>query len=125
MDKTINAKIKNLRQQAGLSQEEVAKRIGMKNSTYSQMERNGRITCEKLIQIAQALEVDVNFVLFETETPKKEINIEEQLVSVNLNNREHNVIKMFRSLSNKKKVIAYEMLYNIMKEEFQYKKAHF
>ena len=30
MDKTLNAKIKNLRQQAGLSQEEVAKRIGMK-----------------------------------------------------------------------------------------------
>lgn len=64
MSETINERIKFWRKKRGLSQAELAEKLGMKSSTYSQCERNGIISCEMLIKVAHILTVDVRELLF-------------------------------------------------------------
>ena len=47
MDKLINQRIALYRKMANLTQTEVAEKMGMKCSTYSQMERKGSISSER------------------------------------------------------------------------------
>ncbi len=47
-----------------LTQEYVAKQIGEKTSTYSQMERKGNITCEMLIKLTDILDTDALTILY-------------------------------------------------------------
>lgn len=79
-DKDINARILAYRRIKKVSQQDVADYLGIKVSTYSQMEREGIITCEKLIKIAEFLNVDIRCFLygFEYEMPKIEIKEEVQ-----------------------------------------------
>ena len=64
MAETINERIKFWRKKRGLSQAELAEKLGVKSSTYSQCERNGIISCEMLIKVAHILTVDVRELLF-------------------------------------------------------------
>ena len=52
MDKSINQRIILYRKMANLTQTEVAEKMGMKCSTYSQMERKGSISTERLLALA-------------------------------------------------------------------------
>ena len=60
---TVNKRIARYRKLMDLSQAELAEKIGMKASTYSQMERCGNITTQRLLDIAKALKVDANDLL--------------------------------------------------------------
>ena len=62
-DMTINERISYFRKIAGLTQAEVAKKMEMKVGTYSKMEREGKITVDKLIKLAQILDVDYDLLV--------------------------------------------------------------
>ena len=55
---TINQRVAIYRKMANLTQTEAAERLGMKCSTYSQMERKGNISVDKLMAIAEVFGVN-------------------------------------------------------------------
>lgn len=61
---TINQRITRIRKSKKITQKEMAERLGMKESTYSQMERQGNISAQTLLSIAAVLEVDINLLLY-------------------------------------------------------------
>ena len=61
---TINQRIRHFRKKLGYTQEYVAKQVGEKLSTYSQMERKGNITCEMLIKLTDVLDTDALTLLY-------------------------------------------------------------
>ena len=119
MDKEINKRIVIYRKLANLNQIQVAELMGMKASTYSQMERSGSITTDRLLRLAEIFNVSVNDLLFdqqkqnvEPEPPKQifpvpdpaPINkLHESIVDIfsnninldNLSIRDRNMIKMY------------------------------
>lgn len=54
----INRKVKELRIKKGLTQARVAELLGMKTSSYSQMERMGNIPVQRILNLAAIFEVD-------------------------------------------------------------------
>ena len=71
MDRKINQRIALYRKMANLTQTEVAEKMGMKCSTYSQMERKGSISTERLLVLADILGVTPEMLLYETTVAKK------------------------------------------------------
>ena len=71
MDRSINQRIALYRKMANLTQTEVAEKMGMKCSTYSQMERKGAISADRLLVLADILGVTPEMLLYETPTVKK------------------------------------------------------
>lgn len=65
MNQTINQRIALYRKLANLTQTEAAERLGMKCSTYSQMERKGTISADKLIALANIFNVTPETLLYE------------------------------------------------------------
>lgn len=61
---SINKRIARLRKAHGLKQSDMAEKLGLKESTYSQMERQGNITTQKLLDIAAVLNIDANILLY-------------------------------------------------------------
>lgn len=73
MGYTVNQRVAIYRKMANLTQTEAAERLGMKCSTYSQMERKGNISVEKLFSIAKAFGIDPEVLLHDPmEPPKRE-----------------------------------------------------
>lgn len=68
MANEVNERIKMYRKEKKLTQGELAKIIGIKTSTYSQMEREGNITVDMALKIAEALGVDPNLIVYGEET---------------------------------------------------------
>ncbi len=75
IEMTVNQRIFHYRKLAGLTQAEVAERMGMKIPTYSKMEREGRITVDKLEKIAEILEININYLLKDTPKEVKRVYI--------------------------------------------------
>ena len=71
MDRSINRRIALYRKMANLTQTEVAEKMGMKCSTYSQMDRKGSISTERLLVLADILGVTPEMLLYETTMAKK------------------------------------------------------
>ncbi len=110
---TVNQRIARYRKLKGFTQARLAEEIGMRPSSYSQMERCGNITTQRLVDIAIALKVDANVLLYgeveilppPTEDPKEPIGEpspplpplppEDDLI---LSNLEKNLVKIYRSL---------------------------
>ena len=63
MGYTVNQRVAIYRKMANLTQTEAAERLGMKCSTYSQMERKGHISVDKLIAIAAAFGIEPSVLL--------------------------------------------------------------
>ncbi len=64
MEKGINERIKELRNKKKMTQEELGKALGMKCSTYSQMERKGKITVDMARRIAEILDVAPDIIMY-------------------------------------------------------------
>lgn len=64
-DKKVNQRIALYRKMANLTQTEVAEKMGMKCSTYSQMERKGKINTERLLALSKILGVTPEMLLYE------------------------------------------------------------
>ncbi len=74
MANEINERIKKYRKERKLTQGELAAKIGVKTSTYSQMEREGNIKVDMALKIAEALNVDPNLIVYgEPNTPDEEL----------------------------------------------------
>ena len=71
MDKLINQRIALYRKMANLTQTEVAEKMGMKCSTYSQMERKGSISSERLLTLSKILGVKPEMLLYDSLEDKK------------------------------------------------------
>ena len=69
----INQRIKTERKSQGYTQEFIADALGMRESTYSQMERSGKVSAETLLKIANILNVDIRYFLYgdEAYSPKQ------------------------------------------------------
>ncbi len=57
-DYTINKRIKNLRISKSITQEQMGSFLGIKTSTYSQLERKGVFTAQHIVKLAPFLDVD-------------------------------------------------------------------
>jgi transcriptional regulator with XRE-family HTH domain len=128
MNSTVNERIKEIRKNKHYTQEQAGELIGMKCSTYSQMERKGSISVEMALDLAKAFGTDPYYIIFgETKEnlfdstplvpevltanePENFINLiknsQEELI---LSQREKNIIKNLRLLKEKDKsdVIEY------------------
>ena len=51
--KTVNERIAKYRRLSNIKQRDMAEKLGMKGSTYSQMERTGIVSAERLFQMAE------------------------------------------------------------------------
>ena len=127
-NETINQRVAKCRKLADLNQAEAAEKLGMKTSSYSQMERKGKISAERLLKLAQIFNVHPNVLLygdaympFPEETQQVSISkpvvaddntllasqpitepvtVPENIVSNSiLTNTEENIIKIYRNLS--------------------------
>jgi len=102
--KRINKTIAAYRKFRGLTQEQLAEQLGMKPSTYSMRERQGEISCEMLIEIADILAVDVKDILYDENPPKKKANRAaplEEYFMVQPTSMELNFLKIIRTLKKK------------------------
>jgi transcriptional regulator with XRE-family HTH domain len=129
MDKSINKRVRIYRKRAGLTQNELAERLGMKGSTYSQMEREGNIPANRLLQIADVLGIEPS-ILFEGEkviVPEVEVPVikiaEPEPIFVPqpdpleiLSHKERNILKIFRFLPQEKKNKLYKYIMELEKE---------
>ena len=73
MKETINQRVAKCRKLANLNQTDVAEKLGMKCSTYSQMERKGIISAERLLKMAVIFGVSPNYLLNGEEPAKQEV----------------------------------------------------
>ncbi len=63
MPDKINQRIKEAREKLGLKQYQVAQLLDMKESTYSQMERSGKINSERIVELSKILNVSTDYLL--------------------------------------------------------------
>ena len=70
----INKRIKNLRLAKKITQEEIATYLGIKISSYSQLERKGVFSAERLALIADYFNVDYNYLLVGKEPDPKHLD---------------------------------------------------
>ena len=124
MSNEINKRITMYRKLLGLSQLKTAELMNMKSSTYSQMERGGSITCDRLLQLAEIFDVSPQYLLCgKNETKPDLLHTDIKIDGVEptvkpllvLSKKEENFIKILRFLSkdDKKEIIEFlETKYN-------------
>ena len=106
MTHEINQRIKNRRKNLGIMQKKVAKFLGIKESTYSQMERTGNITCETAVKLARLFDTDLDSLILGVEKderpPKEEkkekinLKIEDEFI---LTPNEQSIITVLRNFT--------------------------
>ena len=111
----INKRVTHYRKEARLTQAQVADLIGMKSSSYSQMEREGDISAERIVKLAEIFKIDVRLLLygqelrFLEEEPQPPEGEETVVLSkppfgmtyIPLKNKERCIITIFRHLTAK------------------------
>ena len=89
MPETINQRVAHCRKLANLTQTETAEKLGMKCSTYSQMERKGNISGQRLVELAKIFGVSSELLLHGESKTKDILSEENQIIK----NRDVNVFK--------------------------------
>ncbi len=146
-DKELNKKVKELRRKNGYTQEQLAEILDMKTSTYSQMERLGKIPINVLVRLSEVFKMELidlldsenngevansiseseKGIVFDSSNPSviglsqpPTIIAEPQVERISLTNREENAIIMLRNLSYANR----EEVYGLIKElhDKKYKK---
>lgn len=118
----INKRVYEARKKKGFTQKIMAEKMGLNETTYSQMEREGEIKAHRLVQIAEILQVNILDLLYGKEPdtsalpnrvgfaqsafPEDQIADFEPFI---LKKQEENFIKVLRSLSkeDRNEVIAF------------------
>lgn len=137
VEKEINRRVRERREELGYTQKEVAELIGMKQNAYSQMEREGNISTQRIIDLAVVLKTTAEYLLygdkeniFDVKTtskinltfnePASNIDAVDPLIAT-ITNREKNAIKMLRNIKQEDR----EEVYRIIKEfhDKKFKKA--
>ena len=121
----MNRRVQKLRKERGLTQAELAKLLGLKTSTYSQMEQHGNITANMVIRIAEIFNVDTDSILFGElkEERKPDINefikalpyqINSYYFIIKVNNDERNMLTSFRNISKKRQEMVMRFVYDLV-----------
>lgn len=132
-DTTVNQRIAAFRKKLHYSQGAVAEMIGMKGSTYSQMERRGIVSAERLIKLARVFDIPPEMLLYDEDEYNrlykdgeqktlplsqdvfyKKSGFEEEFIPTN---SEISLIKVFRTLSPKDKTEVREFIKKKWKKE--------
>lgn len=130
MQKEINKRIIYYRKKRGLTQEYVAKKLGIKPSTYANGERGNNISCEMAIKLAEIFNIDVKFLLYENPSLEEKrllekFNIDKELAKLCLPNKpilamdgnETQLLTMFKNCKAEKQQIIMECVYSIYKSK--------
>ena len=64
MSNSINQNVASCRKLVGLKQSDVAEKLNLKTSTYSQMERKGNITAEMIVRLAELFKISPLILLY-------------------------------------------------------------
>ncbi len=133
MASEINKRIREVRKANGYSQEEFARYLGMKTSTYSQMERRGNISCDILLKICEIFDFNADYFLYGiTKKPKKnksgqivlfrdakmaeEIHVNEINLLISEDFREQILLIAMRNLDDEAVQEIYEFIMDKLKE---------
>ncbi len=122
MDSSINERLKKFRKSKGMRQEDLANKIGIKPTTYSQMERTGGITCERLLQLAAALEIDPNYLLTGenwTPPPPPEPTNSKYDFLEKTSRQELEMIKVITLLNSKQRKAVFQYAYDIFQKKIK------
>ena len=102
---TINQRVSRCRKLAGFTQERAAEELGIKHSTYSQMERKGNISAQMVLSLAEIFNVHPYDILYSEEERPEPVNAsppsdpvpppEPEIILTNL---EQNIIKILRNI---------------------------
>ncbi len=130
MLKEINKRIIYYRKKLGLTQGEVAQKLGIKPTTYSQAERENNITCEMAIKLAEIFNIDVKFLLYENPSVEEnrlleKFDIDKELEKLCLphrpilamNGNETQLLNMFKNCKAEKQQVIMECVYSIYKSK--------
>ena len=135
MDLEVNKRIKEARKKLHYTQGQVAEYMGMKCSTYSQMERKGSISVERAKKLAEILDTDPDYIIYGEQksnsidfSPEKTVDLplndpqdflekikngQEEIV---LTNREKNIIKIYRELKENDKKDLWDYIQSRLKK---------
>lgn len=91
---TLGARIESRLEAVGLSQAELARRVGVRQSTMNSLIRGNSRTSRSIVQIARELQTTPAFLLGETDDPKADVP-DDQLI-----NAERELLDLFRQLAN-------------------------
>ncbi len=127
----INQRVVRCRKLACLTQKETAELLGMKYSTYSQMERQGKIRAEMVPKLANIFDVSTEYLICGRSDPLSDIGIVSENSSKSVmrqpdiipkieplvpTNKETNFIKIYRSLSKEGQMQFTKMVEEIYKD---------
>ncbi len=70
--KDVNYRIAHWRKLSGFNQTELAEKLGIKCNTYSQMERTGNVSAERLFKLAEIFGIKPCYLFYGEELCKKE-----------------------------------------------------
>ncbi len=135
-DYSINEGIRKLRLSKNYSQKKVADMLGIKSSTYSQMERRGTIPATKIKALSRILGVDYNILLDGKPDPERKIAVTdvEELSDIlikkleanyrnrycfleNISDTELSFLRIIFCLNKKQRHLVYEYANKILKKE--------
>ena len=108
-----NKRIALIRKNKNLTQHQVAEFLNLKDSTYSQMERSGKISCEILISLSKLFDIDVKEILFSEKYSAPSL----QTDCFKLTEMERNHIIALRNIPAKKRNRIIEITYNLFKNK--------
>ena len=74
MSSEINQRVRKCRKEKKIKQYQVAEKMGLKITTYSQMEREGNISGERLVLLAEILGVSTEYLLYGKENNDDTLN---------------------------------------------------
>lgn len=124
---SINERVAFYRKLRGMRQEDLAHKINMKPSSYSQMERSGEISASRLLKIAEALDISPDCLFGSAnifEQPQKEkIVVAKQTSTLpeayqNMYySEEEQIIDIIHHLKAKNKKRVFDLVREIYKEE--------
>ncbi len=130
----INERIRQQRKSKHLTQTEVAEALGIKCSTYSQMERKGIITAETVLKLSELFEINSDILLYGYERVvnvvidgeelylKKKAQLERELAVQfsflkKLSGAEYRYINIICRLNRKQRSAVYDYAYKIFNKE--------
>lgn len=126
MSKEINKRLAYYRRLAGYSQVQLAEILGMKISTYSQRERTGNLSAEFITQVSQILGVDPVTILLGNENIRPltlegktndEAESKTEAVPFYLDNKEKEMLILWRSMSTSQRREVFSFAYNVFKKK--------
>ena len=107
----INERVVKIRKKHGFSQENLADKLNMKLSTYSQMERSGKIPCEVLVEIAEVFKMDIRYFLYDNFEKCAQIEKEPMIIVKDnfMDDEERYIVTTYRNLNINEKDEAYQL----------------